>query len=57
MDLDVITHVCICGSQAWRPAWVIFEDYEIAAYSLEMECVLCGNTAIAPTELDRPYEL
>lgn len=54
-NLDMITHVCICGSRAWN-TWVIFDDYEIAAYGLEMTCILCGTQAIAPTELDRPMD-
>lgn len=54
VDLGCVTQVCICGSQMWKPDWVIFEDYEIAAYSLSMSCILCGAQAITPTPLDRP---
>lgn len=53
MDLAQICHVCPCGSRLWT-VQVMFEDYEIAAYLLDMECALCGNKAIAPTEVDRP---
>jgi hypothetical protein len=52
LNLDTITHVCICGSRVWN-TWVVFDDYEIAAYGLDITCALCGATAIAPTELDR----
>jgi len=30
-----------------------FDNYEIATYFLDMECVECGNLATAPTPLDR----
>jgi hypothetical protein len=53
LDLDVVTHLCPCGSNWWNLA-VAFDDYEIAAYLLEMTCVCCGNKALAPTPVDRP---
>jgi hypothetical protein len=31
---------------------VMFEDYEIAMYLLDMECVVCGAIATAPTPID-----
>jgi len=31
----------------------VFDDYEIATYFLEMQCVECGSLATAPTPLDR----
>jgi hypothetical protein len=46
------THVCPCGSQIWNVK-VIFEDFEIATYFLDMECVSCGSVATAPTPVDR----
>ena len=46
------THVCPCGSDIWNLK-VIFEDFEIATYFLDMECVSCGSIATAPTALDR----
>ena len=46
------THVCPCGSQIWNVK-VIFEDFEIATYFLDMECVSCGSIATAPTPVDR----
>ena len=46
------THVCPCGSQIWNLK-VIFEDFEIATYFLDMECVSCGSVATAPTPVDR----
>ena len=55
LDLSgIITHECICGSNMWRLV-VSFEDYEISAYLLEMECTFCGTIATAPTPLDREY--
>jgi hypothetical protein len=46
------THVCPCGSQIWSLK-VIFEDFEIATYFLDMECVSCGSVATAPTPVDK----
>jgi hypothetical protein len=46
------THVCPCGSNIWSIK-VIFEDFEIATYFLDMECVSCGSVATAPTPVDR----
>ena len=45
------THVCVCGSTMWNIK-VMFEDYEIAMYLLDMECVVCGAIATAPTPID-----
>jgi hypothetical protein len=46
------THLCPCGSQIWNLK-VIFENFEIATYFLDMECVSCGSVATAPTPVDR----
>jgi len=46
------THVCPCGSNIWSLK-AIFEDFEIATYFLDMECVSCGSVATAPTPVDR----
>ena len=46
------THECICGSQVFYIK-AVFDNYEIATYFLDMECVECGNLATAPTPLDR----
>jgi len=51
-DLGQCTHVCACGSQYWN-LQVKFDDYEISFYLLEMTCVVCGSTAIAPTLQDK----
>jgi len=52
MDLrGTPTHLCLCGSQIWNVK-VIFSDYEIATYFLDMECVNCGSIATAPTPAD-----
>jgi hypothetical protein len=47
------THECVCGSNLWNVK-VIFEDYQIAMYFLDMECAICGSWATAPTEVDSP---
>jgi len=53
MDLrGTPTHLCPCGCNIWNVR-VIFDDYEIATYFLEMECANCGSMATAPTPLDR----
>ena len=46
------THLCPCGSNIWNLK-VIFEDFEIATYFLDMECVSCGSVATAPTPVDK----
>ena len=46
------THLCPCGSNIWNIK-AIFEDFEIATYFLDMECVSCGSVATAPTPVDR----
>ena len=53
MDLrGVPTHVCPCGCNIWKLT-VTFENFEIAQYMLDMECVNCGSWATAPTPIDR----
>ena len=46
------THVCPCGCNIWNLK-VVFDDFEIATYFLDMECVNCGSLATAPTPVDR----
>lgn len=46
------THLCPCGCNIWNVK-VMFEDFEIATYFLDMECANCGSMATAPTLLDR----
>ncbi len=56
MDLrGTPTHECICGSQVFYIK-AVFNDYEIATYFLDMECVECGSLATAPTPLDREIQ-
>ena len=50
---DIVMHECICGSNLWRVICA-FENYEIATYFEDMECVMCGTRAQAPTPLDAP---
>ena len=53
MDLrGTPTHVCPCGCNIFNVK-VIFEDYEIGTYFLDMECAQCGSLATAPTPVDR----
>jgi hypothetical protein len=53
MDLrGTPTHECICGSKVFNLP-VCFQDFEIATYFLEMQCVECGSMYTAPTPLDR----
>ena len=52
-DLDgMVLHECVCGCNVWKVA-VAFQDYEIAWYALDMECLNCGTRAKAPTPLDK----
>jgi len=46
------THLCPCGCNIWNLK-VVFDDYEIATYFLDMECINCGSLATAPTPIDR----
>ena len=46
------THACICGSIHFYVR-AVFDDYEIATYFLDMQCVECGALLTAPTPLDR----
>ena len=56
MDIrGVPTQVCPCGCEIWNLK-VIFDNYEIANYFLDMECANCGTLATAPTPLDRDEE-
>ena len=53
MDLrGTPTHMCVCGSEIFDLK-VVFDNYEISTYFLDMECANCGNLATAPTPLDR----
>ena len=56
MDLrGAPTHMCPCGCNIWNVK-VIFEDFEVATYFLDMECANCGTMATAPTLLDREIQ-
>lgn len=53
MDLrGTPTHVCPCGCNVFNVK-VIFNNYEIGTYFLDMECANCGSLATAPTPVDR----
>ena len=49
------THVCPCGSEVWHLK-VVFDNFEIATYFLDMECANCGSLATAPTPVDREIQ-
>lgn len=52
MDLrGTPTHVCPCGCNIWNVK-VIFDNFQIATYFLDMECAQCGSLATAPTPVD-----
>lgn len=56
MDLrGTPTHLCPCGCNIWNVK-VIFEEFEVATYFLDMECANCGSMATAPTPLDREIQ-
>ena len=46
-------HVCSCGCNVFETL-VAFEDYELAWWYLEGECLNCGNKAILPCPIDKP---
>lgn len=54
LELGLVTHTCVCGNEAWVLDWVMFDDYEIAAHSLDMTCSWCLNRAKTPTLADKP---
>lgn len=50
---DTVLHECVCGGRAFRLV-VTFDNYEIATYSTDMECLECNTRCKAPTPIDRP---
>lgn len=46
------THECVCGCNIWNVK-VVFDNFEIGTYFLDMECANCGSIATAPTPVDR----
>jgi len=56
MDLrGTPTHICPCGCNIFNVK-VIFDNFEIATYFLDMECSNCGSLATAPTPIDTKGE-
>lgn len=56
MDLrGTPTHICPCGCNIFNVK-VIFDNFEIATYFLDMECSSCGSLATAPTPIDTKGE-
>lgn len=49
------THVCVCGCNVFNLK-VIFDDFQIMQYFLDMECAQCGSLATAPTPVDKGIE-
>lgn len=47
------THECICGSNMFKVI-ASFEDYEVASFLTEGECVECGSRLTVPTPIDKP---
>ena len=45
-------HACICGCQMFSSI-VMFEDYELAWWSLDGECVNCGALVTLPCPVDK----
>ena len=53
MDLrGTPTHVCPCGCNIFNLK-VIFDNFEIVQYFIDMECAKCGSLLTAPTPVDR----
>lgn len=46
-------HACTCGCQMFTSI-VMFEEYELSWWSLDGECVNCGNWVTLPCPVDRP---
>lgn len=53
-ESDIITRVCTCGCVFFKVAVQFDENYEIAAYLLNAECIECGSKWVTPTPLDLP---
>lgn len=54
MDLaGTITRVCPCGSEWFKTLVTVDEDYEIAAYGLDAECIECGTRVKLPCPADK----
>lgn len=52
-DPNMPTTVCPCGSIVWKVKTVFDQETgEVDMYFLDMECVLCGTLATAPTPID-----
>lgn len=50
---EYMTRVCVCGSEWFKTVIQIDEDYEIAAYGLDGECIECGSRVKLPCPSDR----
>ena len=52
MDLrGTPAHECVCGCNIFNLK-VIFSDFQIAQYFIDMECAQCGSLLTAPTPVD-----
>lgn len=52
---DAVVHECACGNRVFK-IFATFDDYEIATYSTDGECIECGLRFKVPTPIDRPVE-
>ena len=50
------THVCSCGCSVFS-TMVQFDNYELAWWYLEGECVNCSNKVTLPCPVDKPEEV
>lgn len=50
---DTIVHVCHCGNSVFQ-IFATFDDYQMASYSTDGECVECHSRFKVPTPVDRP---
>lgn len=54
LDLsDIVTSTCVCGGNLFKTIVSFDEDYEIATYALDGECLECGTRVKLPTPLDK----
>ena len=52
MDLrGTPAHECVCGCNIFNVK-VIFKEFQIVQYFLDMECAQCGSLLTAPTPVD-----
>ena len=50
---ETVVHECVCGNRVFK-IFATFDDYELATYSTDGECIECGARFKVPTPIDRP---